>query len=81
MNQIARVQPHRRGAHHKGAANLTVSQGPQLPPSLRTSKEIRTADTATMCESLRVAETRLEPGTFRSRGDDHNHGTTLKEQT
>jgi hypothetical protein len=43
----ATIQPHRRGAPqgcYKDAANLTVSGASLIPPSGRTSKEIRTAD-------------------------------------
>ena len=41
----------------------------QIPPSSRISKEIRTADTATVCQTLfSVAEMRLEPGGFLSTG-------------
>ena len=51
------IQPHRRGAPQgcRNAANLSgLMQGPnpnQIPPS----KEIRTADTATVCQTLLVS--------------------------
>ena len=48
----------------------------QIPPSSRISKEIRTADTATVCQTQKALQTGIEPMTFRSRGDIiDNHST------
>jgi hypothetical protein len=70
MNQIARggydPTPLERGAP-QGCRKPHSLRG-QIPPFSRTSKEVRTADTATLCQTLKALQNRIEPWTFRSGG-------------
>ena len=65
MNQMARggddPTPPEGGTTRVPQTSQSPGPAPSLPPNLQGDR--RTADTATMCQT--VAETRLEPGTFQ----------------
>ena len=65
------------GGHRKDAANLTALRARSLPPAEPT-KEIRTADTATMCHTLKsLREPESNPRDLsRSGGDNDNHSVS-----